>query len=274
MSLQDTLFGSTTSTDTYKKQIPSWVEGASRGVVEEATRLADQPYQPYGGQRLAEFTPAQEQAFGSVQSMQGIAGLKAAEAGERVTGEEVGYYMNPYLQQVAGNTAREMTRASDIRGQGDAARAVMSGAFGGSRHGLVESERERNLNRSLSDMYTGVFSGGYDRALGQANQYRSNLLAASQAEQGMNIRDINAMMGIGSLQQQQGQRGLDIAYGDFQQQQQYPYEQLGFVSNMLQGVPYSETTKVSGQPAGPGAVQGIAGLGMAAYGQGWFGGGA
>ena len=59
----------------------------------------------------------------------------------------------------------------------------------------------------------------------------------------------------------------DLSYGDFVQERDYPKTQLGFYSNILRGVPYSQTT-VDSTPAPSFLSQaigaGVQGLGIAA----------
>jgi len=66
--------------------------------------------------------------------------------------------------------------------------------------------------------------------------------------------------------QQQAQRPLDQAYQDFQNQQNYPYKQLGFMSDMIRGLPLGQQS-TSSMYQGSGNTMGqLAGLGMGAYG--------
>jgi hypothetical protein len=69
----------------------------------------------------------------------------------------------------------------------------------------------------------------------------------------------------GGLQQQQAQNILGAQYQDFLNYQNYPYKQLGFMSDILRGAPLSQTgAAVYQQP--PSAVSQLAGLGTAAFG--------
>jgi len=43
---------------------------------------------------------------------------------------------------------------------------------------------------------------------------------------------------------------LDIGYGDFLQEQNKPKEQLGFLSNIIQGAPFATTTTNTGMAPG------------------------
>jgi hypothetical protein len=72
---------------------------------------------------------------------------------------------------------------------------------------------------------------------------------------------------MGAEQRQQQQAALDLAYQDFINQQQYPYKQLGFMSDLLRGsadLAGKGGTTVYQAPASP--ISQLAGLGTAAYG--------
>jgi len=61
------------------------------------------------------------------------------------TGQNVSQFMSPYMQNVVDIQQREAQRQADIAGTQRAGQAVRSGAFGGSRAGLMEAEAARNL---------------------------------------------------------------------------------------------------------------------------------
>jgi len=69
---------------------------------------------------------------------------------------------------------------------------------------------------------------------------------------------------FGTQQQQQVQNVLNTQYQDFLNQQNYPYKQLGFMSDMLRGVPLSQQSQSIYQ-APASALSQVAGLGTAAY---------
>jgi hypothetical protein len=82
----------------------------------------------------------------------------------------------------------------------------------------------------------------------------------------------NQEMGINALQNQYGlqqqaqmQKDLDTKYQDFQNYQNYPYKQLGFMSDIVRGVPLT-TTGSSVYTAPPSTAQNIASLGLGAAG--------
>ena len=66
MGLFDGLFGSSGSNDqtiTTETNIPKWIQEASQSNIAEADRITSKPYQQYGGQRVAGFSPTQTGAF-------------------------------------------------------------------------------------------------------------------------------------------------------------------------------------------------------------------
>ena len=50
------------------------------------------------------------------------------------------------------------------------------------------------------------------------------------------------MLTSGGLTRDLDQRALDLAYGDYLEQRQYPQQQLNFALGALQGVPYETRT--------------------------------
>lgn len=58
-----------------------------------------------------------------------------------------------------------------------------------------------------------------------------------QKEQALGLQGAAALEAVGSQQQQQAQKNLDLAYKDFLTQTQYPKEQISFLSNIIRGLP-------------------------------------
>jgi hypothetical protein len=220
------------------------------------------------------------------------------------TGATAQQYMEPYMQQVVDVQKREAQRASDIQHTVDQAAATRSGAFGGTRQAIVEAERQRNTAQQLGDIQVqgsqaaynrglqqfnneqqlreqsrqyGAGFGQQERQLGeQARQYGAGLgLQGIQAgAQGAQMlfdqgKDAAATQQLFGTQQQQGvQDILSQRYQDFINQQNYPYKQLGFFSDIVRG-----TGQLSSGASGatvyqppPSTVSQLAGLGTAALG--------
>jgi hypothetical protein len=77
---------------------------------------------------------------------------------------------------------------------------------------------------------------------------------------------VNALQNQYGLQQQaQMQKDIDTKYGDYLNAQNYPYKQLGFMSDIIRGVPLTQTGS-SVYQAPPSTAQTVASLGLGAAG--------
>ena len=94
-----------------------------------------------------------------------------------------------------------------------------------------------------------------------------------QKAQALGLSGAAATEAVGAEQQAMNQKNLDLAYQDFLTQTQYPEQQLGFLSNIIRGLPSgkrqtSGATTSLGQTysASPLASLASAGLSAAALG--------
>ena len=280
-------------------ELPEWAKPYGKDILAKGAALTDvgqNPYQTYNQERLAGFSPMQQQAMQNAQGMsaapqigQGTAAaVGAGLGGASVAGQanpygfqsQFGGYMNPYLQMSLAPQLAEANRNYDISGVNQQAKATQAGAFGGSREAIMAAENERNRNTGLNS----IIGQGYNQAFGNAqNQYNQNLqnqlqgygllgssanalgqLGQNQYSQNMGINQLQAQ--YGGQQQAQMQKGLDTAYQDFLNQQNYPYKQLGFMSDLLRGTPTGSSSVTQMYQAPPSALQTVGALGMGAYG--------
>ena len=98
-----------------------------------------------------------------------------------------------------------------------------------------------------------------------ANQAANTLGQLGQTQYGQQMGINQAQMQAGALQQAQQQQGLDVGYQDFLKQQNYPYQQQAFMSDMLRGLPLSQSAQTQ-YTAPPSAASQLGGLGMAGLG--------
>jgi hypothetical protein len=302
--------GSPPATQTSVSDLPEWARPTAQrtiGKAEAITDVSQNPYQSYDKSRVAGFKPLQEQAFTGAEQLgpsalgaqagqfAGAATLGALGTGYdpyqmgQFTGQAVGQYMNPYLEQAMAPQLREAQRASEIQRNADQARAVGAGAFGGSRQAIVEAERQRNLGQQLGDIRARGYMTAFDQAqqqFGREQQLReqSRQYGAGLGMQGLQTALQGAgMMGqlggqqfgqqkdiiglqstLGAQQQALEQQKLTTDYQDFLNQQRYPYQQLEFMSNILRGTPMGTVNTLYG--AAPTTGQQVGALGMGAYG--------
>jgi len=290
MAIFDFLFGSSNPppvTTTTSQNIPSYIAEPTADIIGEAMDVAKEGYIPYSGARLAGLTQDELAAMESARAMGGIGTLRGSEAYTAATASGapaiggVDQYMTDYQQRVADIAARQMREESQKQQQQIAAQAVGAGGLDSSRFAVLEAERQKGLTQGLGDLYATAQADAYKTALAASQKDREQQLrsalgmgtTATTAAQ-LGASDVAQRLGIGALQREQQQKGLDIAYSDFLKEQQYPKEQLGFVSNIIRGAqfPTQQVTTSPGQTRAPIGQQllgfGLQGLGAAA-GLGW-----
>lgn len=98
-----------------------------------------------------------------------------------------------------------------------------------------------------------------------AGQAASTLGQLGTQQQGADINAINLQNQLGQQQQQYQQNIINQAIQDYSTAQQYPMMQLGFMSNMLRGLPMQSTSTQMYQ-AQPSALSQLGGLGATALG--------
>ena len=285
-----------TSQNVTQTTIPEYAKPYAEKMLGKTEALTNAPYQPYQGERIAGFTPMQQQAqqaaanlgpaqqLGIGTQMAGLAGLGAMGAGQRYAQQatdpgSMQAYMSPYVEGALAPQMREAARQSAIQGQQNQAQAVQQGAFGGARSAIVEAERQRNLGQLQSDIYGKGMQSAYDaarqaqqfgadlglRGYGQAGQLAGTLGQLGQTQFSQQQAAIQGQASLGAQQQQLEQQRLQQQYQDFANQRQHPYQQLSFMSDMLRGLPLSQTAQTMYQ-APPSMVSQLGGLGLAAYG--------
>jgi len=306
-----------TQTQITQTSIPDYAKPYVEKLLGKSEALTETPYQTYDANRIAGFTPMQQQAFQSAQGMQtsGLSGLGGQYAGAATLGalstnydptqfqggqfgqQDAQQYMSPYMQSVVDIQQREAQRQADIAGTQRGAQAVRSGAFGGGRQAIMDAEAARNLAMQKGDIQAQGLQSAYQQAQAQFNadqarrmqaqqlaeqskQYGAGLglqglqtalqgagqmgqLGGQQFAQGMDINKLQ--QSYGTQQQQQEQNILSQQYQDFLNQQNYPYKQLGFQSDMLRGLPLSQSSSQIYQ-APPSNLSTAVGLGTAALG--------
>ncbi len=190
-------------------------------------------------------------------------------------------YMSPYMQNVVDVQSQQARRQAEIGQQTQQAQAARSGAFGGARDYISRAQGSADLQRTLAGIQATGSQNAYQQGMQQfnaeqgANQAAANLNAQQgQFGAGLGLQGLQtAMTGantlgnlgqqqyaqnmgattlqnqFGAQQQQQVQGLLNTQYQDFLNSQNYPYKQLGFMSDMLRGLPLTQQSATMYQPA-------------------------
>lgn len=182
-----------------------------------------------------------------------------ANVRNRATAARSGAFGGSRLGIQEGMTAGEGARAAgDLRSQ--AAREGLGFAaqqFGQDRAARLEqAERDRqarfgaeNLMRSQFDQDRAARFGAEDaRRAGFETQEASRLRAAENLQgyaplvQGLTEQAASGMLTAGQARRQLDQMALDLAYSDYVEQREYPFQMINFALGALQGVPYETRT--------------------------------
>jgi len=229
----------------------------AEGLLGQAQALTDveyNPYMQYQGERVAQFSPLQQQSYENAALMQpqgqlqdatamaGTAGLGALNTSytynpldpqsfvggtqgsyDQATGKYTpgtgtsSQYMSPYMGEVVARQQADAQRQADIARQTQGAQAARAGAFGGSGDYLMRSQMAGNLARQKGDIAATGLQNAYTQAQQQFNQEQGQRLAAGQlnAQQGQ----FGAGLGLQGLQTSlQAAQGLgQLGQQQFQQ---------------------------------------------------------
>tara|TARA_R100000655_G_scaffold4403_6_gene14159 strand:+ start:399 stop:1322 length:924 start_codon:yes stop_codon:yes gene_type:complete len=286
-----------TSSTVQQNTLPAYAQP----YVERAFRRSEveslQPYTPYGGQRLAYFSPDELNAQAMTRGFAGAGTPQAfTDASDRFSNvgqsfdpiqfnnENIQARMNPFQQNVIDIQKREAQRRSEMAGDRISDAATKAGGLGGYREAIMQAERERNLGQRMDDIQARGSQQAFQAASRQLDAdrraeaqafdlaNRANLMAG-EAQMGLGsatqadaLSRISALEGIGAQQRAMRQAGLDIGFEDFTRQRDYPQQQLAFFNAMLQGLPMPETATRSTYERQPGLFQTLAGLGLGGLG--------
>ena len=244
--------------------------------------IADLTEQQLGAVGLAEegvgayepFITAGSEAIGAGTGAITGAGMGAyGKASEFVDPSAISQFFNPYEQQVVDQTLADLARQSEIEGVAGRARAAGAGAFGGSRMGVEEAERSGRLFDASARTAGALRQQGYTQAaqlaqnaaalqsqigagIGSLGATLGNL-GTQQAGLGelpsqLNTQDMQNMLTVGGMLQDQQQRELEAKRLTDTQNYYLPYQQYGYMGDIISSVPTSmQTTSMGSAPNVP-----------------------
>lgn len=220
---------------------PKWLKRGARQTFQFAQDLAKQPYQAYGGDRIAPFSPDTMAAMDlfrqrvgedpyapALANMQGLLNFQPQQiqtdyTAPQFAGQDMSPYMNPFLSGVVDTSLADIERARQMADSQMNAQAAAAGAFGGSRHGVANSLTNEGYAREAANTAAQLRYAGYTDAANRlendlARQWMATELgqrsafANQQAGLAANGQNLSAAGLYGNLiGAQQGQIGQDLA---------------------------------------------------------------
>jgi hypothetical protein len=210
----------------------------------------------FGGSRQAIIEAERQRNLGTQLGDIQATGSQAAyqQAQQQFNAEQAARLQAQQANQSAGMNAQQMAEQSRQFGAGQGLTAAQAAAqYGQSAQQLGEQSRQYGAGLGLQGLQTALTGAGQ---LGQ--------LGSQQFGQGMDINKLQNTYGGQQQANEQAQLGYNMQ--DYSAAQQYPYQQLSFLSNIIRGTPMGGVTTMYG--AQPTTAQNIASLGMGAYGIG------
>ena len=200
------------------------------GQTQALTDINQNPYQTYGGERIAAFTPMQARSFQNVADMKpaqqlgtatdlatigGLGSIGSANQLGRLGNQyqnqatsmsgpgSIGDYMNPYLAQSLAPQLNLLSQQYGIKGAQEQGAATSAGAFGGSRNALMQGLNQQNQllaqQKAIGEGYNTAFQNAQ-----QAQQFGANLgLQGLQGQMAGYGQASQAGNTLGTLGQQQ-----------------------------------------------------------------------
>ena len=234
----------------------------ARQVAQQPINLPDIQVAPLSGLEQQGITAAGTTGIGAGTVGQGIQQILGA-AGP-VSAADINQYLNPYQQYVTGEIARQGQMMQNQL----AAQAVGSGAFGGGREGVQQSELQA---RTLEAMGRAQ-QAGFGTALGAAQRQQQVGLAAGQQlgqmgglQQQMAGQDINQLFAAGGVQRQLAQQALDAQRQTTLQQQYEPYQRAEFLANLYAAGPKTQSGITMGTAPSTSPLAQAVGTGIGAF---------
>ena len=236
------------------KDVPKWMSDYTQGLIARANVAAAEPYIPYGGPRIAPFTPTQQAAFGMAGEAAGAYQpfLEGATAGttDVLMGptplqqaspylyegtadfpSQVEQYINPYLEHVLGRQEDLATRTLEEKFLPRLQRTFAGAGQYGSRGGFGSMEDigvrgVRDIQENLEKQRLATLGTAYGQAADiQARDQARMMQAAGLAGQlglgggELGLRGAAQLGALGEAAQQLGLRGAAAMEAIGQQEQ-------------------------------------------------------
>ena len=245
--------------------LPDWYQQAQMTMAGQGAALAGQDYQTYQGPRVAALTPDQ---LNAAQIQRNVASGTQPDPSQLqgsinygLSGfdpNEVQKYMSPYTSGVINEIGR--------LGQQNLTENVMpdvnstftgAGQFGSDRNAEFLQRGIRDNSYNTLGQQSQALQAAEAGALSNYNQWHQNAIPNATSAANLATTQAGVLNTYGSQEQAQGQNNLNMAYQDFQNQTQYPQQQLNWYANLTNGqaMPNASTSTQTQQQFLPSGLQ-------------------
>ena len=237
--------GSDTSTS-----YPLWLQDYVYGLASSAQNLAGQQYNPYPGQQIATPSTATQQSWKTAQNNVGNyqpalnSAMGLTQAGATPIGaSQINQYMSPYTSSVisglqnASNTNLIQNQLPAIRNQ-----FVSAGQAASPQMAQADNNALYQSNQALDQATSQALQSGYSGAVGTALQEQgaqqtggAQMGQLGALTQQLGAADVGQLAASGQAQDTTNQANINASMNNFYAQQQWPYQNLTYASNIIRG---------------------------------------
>jgi hypothetical protein len=245
---------------TESSTLSPWAAPYVTDVLARGQAEANKPYQAFEGPLTAGESDLQKTAFSGLANL----ALPTTEMTQfnpgTFTASTATQYMNPFLQASLNPQLDEARRQAEISRVEQAGRLTRSGAFGGGRQAIMESELNRNLLRNLTDVTGKGYATAYDKAMDQFNREQQLGLQSAGQAQNYGLAALDAISRGGATQRGIEQEGITADINQFREERDYDKANTQFLRNLIGQGSLPISTQVN-QYQEPGTLSQIMGTG-------------
>ena len=223
--------------------LPDYLQDSAKDFARQLTASTSVPIDTTkftGRQFVAGEDPLQTQAInlatqgiGSFQPFVQQAQIASAAA---ISPQITQQFMSPYQQQVIDTTLNEFDRQAQAQEQRIRDQAVASGAFGGGREGVLQSEFRTGSDRERALLQAGLLQQGFGQAQQLAAQRFGQQQGLAQLLPGLQRADVGTLGQLGALDRGLAQAQRDATREAVRQAAFQPQEQVDRFANIVTGI--------------------------------------
>lgn len=249
-----------------ESSLSNWAGDYVTDMLGRGRALGDMGYTAYGGPLTAGESGLQNQAFQGIANLAMPSQQQSTFTPQSFTDQGMSQqYMNPYVQSALNPQIEELRRQSEISRQGQNSQLTKAGAFGGSRQAVMDSELDRNLQSQIAQTLNTGYMDAYNQGQGQFNTEQNLGLQGVGQNQQYGLSALGAQGQAGQVQRDITQQGMEADRQQFEQERDFPYQQVQYMQSLLQGLPVEAQSYNYTQPSGISQLMaGTAGVGTAA----------
>ena len=242
-----------------ESSLSNWVGPYVTEMLGKGRALGNEAYQSYGGPLTAGASDLQSQAFSGIGGLNIPTSSMGAFAPSQFTADNAASYMNPYLTAALQPQIDEARRQSEIDRVANSSRLTQSGAFGGSRQAIMDSENQRNLQQNIAGITGQGYSDAYNSAMNQFNTEQGRQQTAQGETNKYGLAALDKLYDMGARERSIESEGVLADRKQFEEERDYPYKQVQYMQSLLQGLPVGTTAYNYTQPSTFGKAAGGAG---------------